>query len=107
LCEDCGCTRQVEDGGCKKLHSDELHTLYSSSILQVVKTKCIGWAGYVARTEKNLRTNFWSGNFKGKEQFRYLHVGRRIILKRCFFPSASVSSCQVHSTIGQYVFVCW
>ena len=41
----CGHTRQVEDGGCKKLHSDELHTLCSSIILQVVKTKCIEWAG--------------------------------------------------------------
>jgi len=50
----CGCTKLIEEGGCKKLHSDELHTLYSSSILQVVKTKCIGWAGYVARMGKRI-----------------------------------------------------
>ena len=63
FCEDWGCARQVEDGDCKKLHSDELHILYSSIILQVVKTKCIGWAGYVARMGKK---NICIHNFSRK-----------------------------------------
>jgi hypothetical protein len=52
----CGCTKLIEDGGFKNLLNDELHTLYSSSVLQVVKNKCIGWAGYVARMGKRIFT---------------------------------------------------
>jgi hypothetical protein len=37
-------------GGWRKLHSEELHGLYSSpSIFRVIKARRIGWAGHVAR----------------------------------------------------------
>jgi hypothetical protein len=37
-------------GGWRKLHKDELHTLYySPNTIRVLKSKRIRWAGYVAR----------------------------------------------------------
>jgi hypothetical protein len=38
------------DGSWRKLHNDELHSMYSSSnIVRVNKTRRMGWAGHVAR----------------------------------------------------------
>jgi hypothetical protein len=35
--------------GWRKLHNDELHNVYSSpSIIRMIKTRRIGWAGHVA-----------------------------------------------------------
>jgi hypothetical protein len=37
-------------GGCRKLHSEELHGLYSSpSIVRVIKARRMRWAGHVSR----------------------------------------------------------
>jgi hypothetical protein len=37
-------------GECRKLHSDELHNLYSSpNIISQIKSRRIRWAGQVAR----------------------------------------------------------
>jgi hypothetical protein len=37
-------------GGWKKLHNEELHNIYSSpSIIRMVKSRRIRWAGHVAR----------------------------------------------------------
>jgi hypothetical protein len=37
-------------GGCKKLHNEELHNLYSSpSIIRMIKSRRMMWAGHVAR----------------------------------------------------------
>jgi hypothetical protein len=42
-----------EDGSWKKLHNDELHSLYSSfNILRVFKSRRMRWAGHVARMEE-------------------------------------------------------
>jgi hypothetical protein len=39
-----------EDGSWRKLHNDELHSLYSSpNIIRVIKSRRIRWAGHVAR----------------------------------------------------------
>jgi hypothetical protein len=39
-----------EDGSCRKLHNDELHSLYSSpNIVRVIKPRRMRWAGHVAR----------------------------------------------------------
>jgi hypothetical protein len=36
--------------GWRKLHNEELHNLYSSpSIIRIIKTRRMRWAGYVAR----------------------------------------------------------
>jgi hypothetical protein len=37
-------------GGWRKLHNEELHNLYSSpSIIRIIKSKRLRWAGHVAR----------------------------------------------------------
>jgi hypothetical protein len=38
-------------GGWKKLHNEELHNLYSSpSIIRIIKSRRVKWAGHVVRT---------------------------------------------------------
>jgi hypothetical protein len=45
-----GPKRDEVTGGWRKLHNEELHTLYSSSnIIRMIKSKRIKWAGHVAR----------------------------------------------------------
>jgi hypothetical protein len=42
-------TLKEEDGSWRKLHNDELHSLYSSSnIARVIKSRRMRWAGHVA-----------------------------------------------------------
>jgi hypothetical protein len=42
--------KREEDVSWRKLHNDELHSLYSSpNIIRVIKSRRIGWAGHVAR----------------------------------------------------------
>jgi hypothetical protein len=41
--------KRVEDGSCRKLHNDELRSLYSSpNIVRVIKSRRMRWAGHVA-----------------------------------------------------------
>jgi hypothetical protein len=42
--------KREEDGSWRKLHNDELHSLYSSpNIGKVIKLRRMWWAGHVAR----------------------------------------------------------
>jgi hypothetical protein len=42
--------KREEDGKWRKLHNDELHSLYSSpTIVRVIKSRRMRWAGHVAR----------------------------------------------------------
>jgi hypothetical protein len=42
--------KSEEDGSWRKLHNDELHSLYSSPhIVRVIKSRRMRWAGHVAR----------------------------------------------------------
>jgi hypothetical protein len=42
--------KREEDGWWRKLHNDELHSLYSSTnIVSVIKSRKLRWAGHVAR----------------------------------------------------------
>jgi hypothetical protein len=42
--------KREEDGSWRKLHNDELHSLYSSpNIVRVIKARRLRWAGHVAR----------------------------------------------------------
>jgi hypothetical protein len=44
-----GPKREEETGGWRKLHNEELHKLYSSpSIIRMMKSRRLGWAGHVA-----------------------------------------------------------
>jgi hypothetical protein len=45
--------KRKEDGSWRKLHNDELHSLYSSpNIVTVIKSRRMRWAGQVARMGK-------------------------------------------------------
>jgi hypothetical protein len=47
-----GPKRDEETGGWRKLHNEELHKLYSSpSIIRIIKSRRMRWAGHVARME--------------------------------------------------------
>jgi hypothetical protein len=42
--------KREEDGSWRKLHNDELHSLYSSpNIVRVIKSRRMRWAGHVTR----------------------------------------------------------
>jgi hypothetical protein len=42
--------KREEDGSWRKLHNDELHSLYSSpNIVRVIKSRVMRWAGHAAR----------------------------------------------------------
>jgi hypothetical protein len=44
-----GLKRDEVTGGWRKLHNEELHNLYSSpSIIRMIKSKRMRWAGHVA-----------------------------------------------------------
>jgi hypothetical protein len=43
--------KRKEDGSWRKVHNDELHSLYSSpNIVRVIKSRRMRWTGHVART---------------------------------------------------------
>jgi hypothetical protein len=45
-----GPRRDEVTGGLRKLHNEELHNLYSSpSIIRIIKSRRMRWAGHVAR----------------------------------------------------------
>jgi hypothetical protein len=45
-----GPKRDEETGGWRKLHNEEIHNLYSSpSIIRIIKSRRMRWAGHVAR----------------------------------------------------------
>jgi hypothetical protein len=40
-------------GGCRKLHNEELHNLYSlPNIIRMIESRRLRWAGHVAHREK-------------------------------------------------------
>ena len=45
--------KRDENGEWRRLHNEELHSLYRlSNIVRVIKSRRLGWAGHVARTEE-------------------------------------------------------
>jgi hypothetical protein len=49
-----GSKRDETTGGWRKLPNEELHNLYSSqSIIRMIETKVMRWAGHVARMGEN------------------------------------------------------
>jgi hypothetical protein len=45
--------KREEDGSWRKLHNDELHSLYySPNTVRVIKSRRMKWAGHVARIEE-------------------------------------------------------
>jgi hypothetical protein len=63
-----GPNRDEVTGGWRKLHNEELHNLYSSpSIIRMIKSRKIGWAGHAARMGENRNAyRILVGNPEGK-----------------------------------------
>jgi hypothetical protein len=59
-------------GGWRKLHNEELHNLYSSpSIIRIIKSSRMRWAGHVARMgEKRIVHMLLVGKPEGKRPLR-------------------------------------
>jgi hypothetical protein len=73
--------KRDEDGSWKKLHNDELYSLYSSpNIVRVIKSRRMRGAGHVARTGE-VFTGFWLGSTKARDHWEDLGVDGRITLK--------------------------
>jgi hypothetical protein len=53
--------KREEDGSWRKMHNDELHSLYSSpNIVRVIKPRRMRWVGHVARMGRGeVFTGFW------------------------------------------------
>jgi hypothetical protein len=77
-----GSKREV-DGSCRKLHNDELHSLYSSpNIFRVIKSRRMRWAGHVARMWRGeVFMGFWVGGPKARDYWEELGIGRKITLR--------------------------
>jgi hypothetical protein len=75
--------KREEDGSWKKLHNDELHTLYSSpNIVRVIKSRRMRWAGHVACMGRGeVFTVFWVRSPKARDHWEDLGVGGRITLR--------------------------
>jgi hypothetical protein len=74
--------KREEGGSWRKLHNDELHSLYSSpNIVRVTKSRRMRWAGHVARMGRGeVFTGFWFGGPKVRDHWEDLGVGGRITL---------------------------
>jgi hypothetical protein len=71
-----GSKRDDVTGGWRKLHNEELHSLYSSrSIIRMIKSRRMRWAGHVARIgEKRNAYRIMMGKPEGQ---RPLGIPRR------------------------------
>jgi hypothetical protein len=47
-----GSKRDEVTGDWRKLHNEELHNLYSSSIIRAIRSRKVRWAGHVARMKE-------------------------------------------------------
>jgi hypothetical protein len=56
-----GPKRDEAIGGWRKLHNEELHNLRSSaSIIRIIKSRRMRWAGHVARVgRRGMHVDFW------------------------------------------------
>jgi hypothetical protein len=70
-----GPKREV-NGSWRKLHNDELHSLYSSlNIVRVIKSRRLRCGGHVARMgRRDVFTGFWLGSPKLREHWEDLGV---------------------------------
>jgi hypothetical protein len=75
--------KREEDGSWRKLHNDELHSLYSSpNIVRVIKSRRMRWARHLAHMGRGeVFTGFWLGGPKTRDHWEDLGVGGRITLR--------------------------
>ena len=75
-CETWSLTVRDENGEWKRLHNEQLHSLYRShNIVRVIKSRRLRWAGHVARMEEDMTAlKILAGKPSGK---RFLGRSRR------------------------------
>jgi hypothetical protein len=75
--------KREEDGSWRKLHSDELHSLYSSpNIVRVIKSRRMRWAKHVARMGEGTGVyRILVGRPEGKKHWEDIGVDGRITLR--------------------------
>jgi hypothetical protein len=75
--------KREEDGSWRKLHNDELHSLYSSpNTVRGMKLRRMRLAGHVARMGRGeMFTGFRFGSLKVRDHWEDLGVGGRITLR--------------------------
>jgi hypothetical protein len=75
--------KDKEEGSWRKLHNDELHSLYSyPNIVRVIKSRRMRWVGHVAHMGE--RRGFYRvlvGGPKGSDNWEDLGVGGSITLR--------------------------
>jgi hypothetical protein len=74
--------KREEDGSWRKVHNDELHSLYSSpNIVRMIKSRRLRWADVChAWRRGDVFTGFWLGRPKVKDHWEDLGVGEKIKL---------------------------
>jgi hypothetical protein len=62
-------------GDCRKLHNEELHNLYSSrSIIRIIKSRRMRWAGHVARMgRRGMHVGYWWESQKERPRSRWVY----------------------------------
>jgi hypothetical protein len=75
--------KREEDGSLRKLHNDELHSLYSSpNFVRVIISRRMRWLGHVVRMgDGGVFTGFWLGGPKVGDHWEDLGIGGTIILR--------------------------
>jgi hypothetical protein len=70
-------------GGWRKLHNEELHNLYSSpSIIRVIKSRRMRWAGHAARMGRGVMHRvYWWESQEGRDHWEDQDVDGWTILK--------------------------
>jgi hypothetical protein len=64
-----GPNREKVMGDWRKLHTEELHNLYSlPNIIRMMKSRGMRWAGHVARMgRRGVHIGYWSGSQKERD----------------------------------------
>ena len=79
-----GPKRDEVTGEWRRLHNKELYAMYSShSVIRVIKSRRLRWAGYVARMGEEYAA-FWRGNLREGDHLEHTGIDLTIILKWIF-----------------------
>ena len=81
-----GSMRDEVTGEWRKLHNEELNGLYSSpNIIQVIKSRRMGWAKLVAHIgDRRGVYRIWWGGLVERDHLEDLHIDGRVILRWIF-----------------------
>jgi hypothetical protein len=77
-----GLKRDEETGGCRKLHNEDLHNLYSSpSIIRMIKSGRMTWAGCSTKGRSGMHIGYWCESHKERGRCEDQDVGGWTISK--------------------------